>query len=357
MGDFRSFQSSRRGVANPMEPVVDPAGWSPEQLRDVAGWSYRIGEREADELAAGIAAVRRNGIPIVEVARENFPLAGFADILADVRRELMDGRGIVMLQHFPVERFDREETAIAYIGLGAHLGQTMSQNKQGHVLGHVKDIGGDYADPHTRGYMTRAEMRFHADACDYVGLLCLQTSRSGGASQVASSVTVYNRIIARRPDLAKVLTEDFYRSRSGETNAGDAPFFKQPIFSFTDGYFSATGAGAVIDKAQDLPGVPKFTAAQKEAIEVYRATVEECALDIDFKPGDIQFLNNFVMLHTRREYEDWPETARKRHLLRLWLSDPAGRPIPREQRQGRSGRGVRLKGVPLVAPLDVEAAA
>jgi hypothetical protein len=200
-------------------------------------------------------------------------------------------------------------------------------------------------------------MRFHADACDYVGLLCLQASRRGGASRVASSVTVYNRILERRPDLAEVLTQDFYRSRSGETDAGDAPFFKQPIFSFTDGYFSATGAGAVIDKAQDLPGVPKFTAAQNEAIAVYRATVEECALDIDFKPGDIQFLNNFVMLHTRREYEDWPEPARKRHLLRLWLSDPAGRPIPQAQRQGRSGRGVRLKGVPLVAPLDVEVAA
>jgi len=154
-----------------------------------------------------------------------------------------------------------------------------------------------------------------------------------------------------------VLTQDFYRSRSGEINAGDAPFFKQPIFSFADGYFSATGASAVIDKAQQLPGVPKFTAAQKEAIATYRATVEECALDIDFQPGDIQFLNNFVMLHTRREFEDWPEPARKRHLLRLWLADAVGRPIPQEQRQGRAGRGVRLAGVPLVAPLDVEAAA
>ncbi len=268
----------------------------------------------------------------------------------------MDGRGIVMLQNFPIERFDREETAIAYIGLGAYLGKTMSQNKQGHVLGHVKDLGGDYTDAHTRGYTTRAEMFFHADACDYVGLLCLQTSKSGGASRVASSVTVYNRILARRPDLAKVLTEDFYRSRSGEMNPGEAPFFKQPIFSFTDGYFSATGASAVVDKAQKLPGVPKFTDAQKEAVALYRATVAECALDIDFKAGDIQFLNNFVMLHTRREYEDWPEPARKRHLLRLWLSDPESRPIPQAQRQGRAGRGVQLAGVPLVAPLDVEEA-
>ncbi len=357
MGDFRSFQSSRRTPAMPMAPVVDPAGWSPDDLRHVASWTYPISERDGDELARGIAEVRRRGVPIVEIAHKHFPLGRFADVLADVRRELTDGRGIVMLRDFPIDRFDREETAIAYLGLGSHLGKTVSQNKQGHILGHVKDLGGDYADPHTRGYMTRAEMRFHTDACDYVGLLCLQASKRGGASRIASSVTVYNRILARRPDLARVLTEDFYRSNSGETNPGDPAFFKQPIFSFTDGYSSATGAGAVIDKAQNLPGVPKFTPAQEESIALYRATVEECALDIDFKPGDIQFLNNFVMLHTRREYEDWPDPARKRHLLRLWLSDPAGRPIPAEQRRGRSGRGVRLAGVPLSAPLEVEAAA
>lgn len=357
MGDFRSFKTARRLPAEPVQPVVDPAGWSPEDLKDVASWSYRITDRDADELAQGIAAVRRNGVAIVDVSRKHFPLGSFGDVLTDVRRELMDGRGIVMMGGFPLDRFDREETAIAYIGLGSWLGQTMSQNKLGHILGHVKDLGGDYADPNTRGYMTRAEMRFHTDACDYVGLLCLQPSKSGGASRIASSVTAHNRILKRRPDLAQVLTEDFYRSRSGEISPGDLPYFKQPIFSFTDGYFSATGVGAVIDKAQQLPGVPKFTPAQQEAVDVYRQTVEDCALDIDFRRGDIQFLNNFVMLHTRREYEDWPQEQRKRHLLRLWLHDPAGRIIPKEQRAGRSGRGVEIKGVVRVAPLDVVAAA
>jgi len=63
------------------------------------------------------------------------------------------------------------------------------------------------------------------------------------------------------------------------------------------------------------------------------------------------------MLHTRREYHDWPETERKRHLLRLWLYDPAGRPIPKAQREGRFGRGVSVKGVQRIAPLEAEAEA
>jgi hypothetical protein len=128
------------------------------------------------------------------------------------------------------------------------------------------------------------------------------------------------------------------------------------MFSFEQGYFSATGAGAAIDKAQQLPGVPKYTPVQAEAVDYYRDVVEELALDIDFKRGDIQFLNNFVMLHTRREYQDWPDEARKRHLLRLWLYDPDGRPIPKDQREGRAGRGVNVAGVRRVAPLEAEAA-
>jgi hypothetical protein len=357
VADFRTFDQVKRVPAVPMRPVVDPAGWLPDDLGDVSTWSYQITDRDIDELSVAVASVRRNGIAVEDVRRDNFPLKAFADVLADVRRELTDGRGIVMLQKFPIDRFDRQAQAITYLGMGTYMGQTMSQNRQGHILGHVKDLGGDYADPNTRGYMTRAEMLFHADACDYVGLLCIHGAKSGGASRVASSVSVYNRMLAQRPDLVKALTEDFYRSHTGEVNPGATPWFKQPIFSFIDGYFSATGAGAAIYKAQKLPGVPPFTPAQTEAVELYRKTVDECAIDIGFEPGDIQFLNNFVTLHTRREYEDWPEEARKRHLLRLWLSDPAGRPIPQDQREGRSGRGVHLDGVKLVAPLDVSAAA
>lgn len=356
MADFRSFKTARREPATRMQPVVDPAGWSADSLRDVSSWSYRFTASDVGEMETAVAHARRRGTPIAEITREDFPLAGLADVLHDVRRELLDGRGVVMMQGFPVDAFDRESTAIAYLGLGTYLGQTMSQNKFGHVLGHVKDLGGDYNDPVTRGYMTKAEMRFHADGCDYVGLLCLKTSKSGGESRVASSVTVYNTMLKRRPDLVEALCGDYYRSRSGEVNPGEASYFAQPIFSFTQGYFSATGAGAAVDKAQKLPGVPKWTPTQAEAVDVYRQVVEECAADIPFAPGDIQFLNNFVMLHTRRAYEDWPETDRKRHLMRLWLSDQQGRIIPAEQRNGRAGKGLRIAGVARIAPLDAQAA-
>src|SRR3954464_15012504 len=220
-----SHPMQRRPV-KAMQPIVAPTAWTPQDLREVSSWSYRLGELDRAELIAATQALK--GVALEEVSRANFKLSGMAKVMADVRRDLLEGRGIVMLQNFPVDRLDREGQAIAYLGIGAYLGERISQNREGHILGHVKDLGGDYADPNTRGYMTRAEMRFHTDPCDYVGLLCLQTAKNGGASRIASSVSVYNRMVAQRPDLAGVLADDLYSTRGGEVNPGEKPWFKQP---------------------------------------------------------------------------------------------------------------------------------
>lgn len=356
LSDFRTYHLKRRVPAVPMQPVIDPAEWSAESLLPVRDWTYRITDQDQDELLAAVDHFRKLELPMPDVSQASFPLPRLKDVLADIRRELIDGRGIVMVQDFPIHRLDRQGVALAYMGLGAYLGEKMVQNKHGHVLGHVKDLGESYGTT-GRSYNTSAEVRFHSDACDYVGLLCLHPAKKGGDSRVASSVTLYNKMLERRPDLVEVLTRDFYRSHNGEMTPGTTPWYKQPIFCFTDGYFSAIGAGSTIEKVLRLPGVPPLTPEQKEAIALYRSIVEEFAVDIEFKAGDIQFLANQVTLHSRRAFEDWPEPHRRRHLLRLWLRDPAGRPLPKEQRGTRRDRGVQIEGLKMFAPLDVKVAA
>ena len=55
--------------------------------------------------------------------------------------------------------------------------------------------------------------------------------------------------------------------------------------------------------------------------------------------GDLQFINNFVTVHTRTAFvDDAEDPARRRHLLRLWISRPeAGRPLCPEYAVWRSG--------------------
>lgn len=352
MNRFRTFYGSHRESARPMHAVKDPAAWEPADLNDVASWSYAFSDDDIRELMAATQRALREGTAPEAIDQHTFGLDTLAQTLEDVRMELANGRGIVMLQNFPVDRLDEVGRAIAYLGVGAYLGKTTSQNKDGHILGHVKDLGGDYFDPVVRAYKTKAGMQFHTDSCDYVGLLCLRTAKTGGESMVCSSVTVYNRMLERRPDLVEELTRDFYRSRFGEFNPGELPYYKHPMFTFHQGYFSSLGPGFTLEKAQGMPGVPAHTSAQKEAIRVYRETAAECAANIPFTPGDIQLLNNFVTLHARRGYEDWPDESQRRHLLRLWLADAKGRPVLPELRAGEFG-GVLLDGVVPNAPLDV----
>ena len=132
MGEFRSFKTAQRRPAEPMKRVVDPAAWVAEDLKDVSRWSYRLTDSDANELAEAVATVRRNDVSIVDIQKQDFPLNALADVLVDVRRELLDGRGIVMMSNFPLDRFDREGNAIAYVGLGAHLGASVLRRVVGH---------------------------------------------------------------------------------------------------------------------------------------------------------------------------------------------------------------------------------
>lgn len=337
MTSFGTFRTGRRIPARAGQPIVDPAGWEPEDLVAADDWIYRLTPDDIAEVQAAVDAVVTRGMAPQDICREVFPLPRFAAILADVRRELQEGRGIVVLRGLPVADMGRERAARAFLGIGAHLGKAVSQNAYGHLLGHVRDFGKNYDDPRFRGYQSNAALGFHCDHCDYVGLLCMQTSRSGGDSRVASAVTLYNRMLALRPDLVAVLERDFYFTRHGEVPPGKSEWYTQPVFSFHDGYFSARGVSAYIRKAQGLPGVPPFTPEQEEAMALYVATVETCAADIPFAVGDIQWLHNHVMLHSRRAFTDWPDTARRRHLYRLWIKEAQSRPLPEGVQENFNG--------------------
>ena len=353
MGDFRTFKTAKRVPAVPHEPVVDPAGWDPDELRDTERWTYHLTESDSEELIAGVKAARRNGIGDADMSPDTFPLEGFAEALEDIRCELADGRGAIRIQGFPIDRFDMEETVTAYLGLGSYLGTLEPQNKFGHLIGHVKDFSAVAQEKESRGYNTNISSSFHCDSTDYVGLMCFQEPKSGGNSQIASTVTIYNRFLSERPDLVACLMESFYKSRYSEQREGESPYYKCPVFAFVDGYISSTGFGRGFMQTQGQPGVPDFTKEQLDAIPVFERLAEECSIEMPFVRGDIQIVNNYVVVHSRRQFEDSPETGKCRHLMRLWLNDRNGRPI-HEDRLERRNRGLYLKDVVFNVPVDLK---
>ena len=100
-----------------------------------------------------------------------------------------------------------------------------------------------------------------------------------------------------------------------------------------------------------MPGVLDLTPAQNEAITLYGALAAEVAMDVDFEPGDISLVQNYVTLHARTRYEDWPEPERKRHLLRLWMSFDGARPLHGDIIRDHQS-GILEAGTVLHAPLE-----
>jgi hypothetical protein len=339
----------RREPAVLGRPIVDPAAWQPEEMTESEKWVYRLSPAEIAEIDKAIARVEDHDIALLDVGRDDFVLPELEASLQEMRDEVMLGRGFALLRGLPVARMTRQQQAIAYWGICQHFGEPVAQNVRGHLLGHVKDLGGDYEK--VRGYMTRATMDFHCDSADILALGCLQPAKSGGEHRICSSVSLYNALLEERPDLVAELGFRFYRTRQGAIPPGENdPWMRQAVFSVADGCFAARGVSAGIRKAQKLEGVPKLTKKQTEALQAFKDMAAAQSFAVHFEVGDISFVCNHTTLHARSAFEDFPEPERKRHLLRMWISNGL-RPVHEDIE--RRIRGVHVPSGKLAAPLDV----
>ncbi|APR82541.1 Hypothetical protein A7982_07890 [Minicystis rosea] len=281
----------------------------------------------SDELGAIerlVERLERIGKPASALTRDDALLEeDLARAVATWRKALAHGLGFVLVRGLPVHQMSEEEATLAYWALGVHLGTPAPQNIQGELLTHVRDTGADPGLPSTRLYTTRAEQDFHTDGADIIGLLCLRTARSGGLSRIVSSIAVIDAVHTRRPDLARVLFEDF-PWHYHETGMPAPIWFTRPVCSIRGGRLNTFFIAWYIRRSQEIDGAPRLRPDQEEAIRLVEAIANDPALylDMEFRPGDIQILKNSVVLHKRTAYEDWDAPAEKRHLLRLWLAAP-----------------------------------
>lgn len=311
--------------------VEGAAAWYGRDMVTSSEWIHALEPEDIKEIDRAIDSFHAGGFSMADISPETFPLPTLSKKLNQVLGEILGGRGFVLLRGLPVERYGKGDSAIAYLGIGAHLGSFRSQNAKGHLLGHVRDMGADISQAKTRYYQTNRGLEYHTDSCDIVGLLCLQTAKSGGESRIISSVTIYNEMMARRPDLAVQLFHAFPTDRRGEIPEGMKPWFEVPVFNWHAGHLTTIYSGQYIRSAQkNCPQARRLTQEEIEALEMLDNLTNDPTLNLqmEFRVGDMQFLHNHQILHSRTDFEDWPEPENRRHLLRLWLSPKTARPLP-----------------------------
>ncbi len=349
--------SGNPGIAMPGGPIAGPAAWYGRDLENSTAWIHQISTQELEELDAALDAVKAGNLDIAEIRRADFALPTFGKTLDALRGDVLRGRGFVLLRGLPMDRYTFEEAAILYWGVGCYFGSAVPQNAKGHLLGHVIDLGRDPQDTSARIYQTTARQTYHVDTCDIVSLLCVQKAKSGGLSSLVSAVTIFNEMAKRRPDLAAVLFDTFDADRRDEVPPGRNPYYSAPVFSWHDGLLTTQFVRRYIESARRFSDLDPLTDVQIEAMDLFEKLADELCLFMDFEPGDMQFVHNHQILHDRTEFEDFPD--KKRHLLRLWLCPPDGRPLPPSFEDKYNGDieignrgGMYIDGATLHAPLE-----
>ena len=344
------------------ERISGPSAWYGPEIARRSEWLEILTPEERAEIGVATERLAASGLDVAKIRKGDFPLPILAPRLARICKDVLAGRGFALIRGLDLAPGDIRRAAIAFFGMGSHLGSARPQNAHGHVLGHVHDLGRSSADPNVRIYQTHERQTFHTDSCDIVGLLCLAPAKSGGLSTLVSAVTIYNEFRRRRPDLLPILFEPIETDRRGEIPAGAKPYFRIPVFSWHAGLLSVIYQRQYIESARRFPDVPPLTPRQVEALDLFDALANDPALlmNMEFRPGDIQLVHNHTLLHDRTAFEDWPELERKRHLLRLWLAPPDARPLPAAYAErygsvvpGDRG-GVVVPGQTLNAPLEVK---
>ena len=309
---------------------IGPEAWYGPDMAGRRDWIVALEPDDVAEIERAVRPIAARARDIAGLTRADFPLPRMCAVLAEALRELLHGRGFVLLRGLPTDRMSVREAAIAFFGMGAHLGGARPQNASGHLLGHVVDLGLSSRDPHVRIYQTSERQTYHTDSCDVVALMCLATARRGGLSTLVSSTTIFNEMRRRRPDLLALLFQPIATDRRGEVPAGMRPWFEIPVFSWHQGHLTALYHRPYIDSAQRFSGAARLGPAQIAALDLFDelANDPELHLHMELRPGDVQLVHNHTVLHDRTAFEDWEEVARRRHLLRLWLACPGARPLP-----------------------------
>ncbi|HEX3185796.1 MAG TPA: TauD/TfdA family dioxygenase [Pyrinomonadaceae bacterium] len=347
-------------VTPSVREVRDASAWYGAAMMARGDWLERLAEEEVDELESAVRRIESSKSDVAAMTAEDVALPTLGPRLRRILDEVLNGRGFVVIRALPLERWTRRQAALAFLAIGVHLGNLRMQNAEGHLLGHVRDLGRSSDDPNARIYQTRERQTHHTDSCDVVALLCLRPAKAGGRSSLVSSTTIFNEIRRQRPDLLKVLMEPIETDRRGEVPDGSKPYFTIPVFNYHEGLMSAIYQRQYIESARRFPGVPPLTPTQIEALDLLDQLANDPNLNLtmEFQPGDIQLVHNHTILHDRTAFEDYPEPERKRHLLRLWLAPRGARPLPEvfaerfgSVRPGDRG-GVTVPGATPTIPFD-----
>ena len=316
------------------EPIEGPSVWVGRNVRPE---DYRVELTSAslDEIHRAVDEMRVYPLPTIVLRPDDFAMPACRQQMARVRHILDHGVRFAIVDRLPVAELDASEATAVYWLLSSMVSRPVAQKLDGTLVYDVLDTGQEaLPGSGVRPDKTNIEIRFHNDNAynntppDYVGLLCWRQAMSGGHSRVISFHTAHNALLARHPNKLPRLYQPFWFDRQREYRAGEPPIFSAPVFENTAAV-KARFSVHQINSGYAMRGEP-IDSEGAAAISAMFEIVEEDGLSVDFdlEPGQMQFVDNRALGHSRTAFVDYSEPDRKRHLVRLWMRDAGRRAYP-----------------------------
>lgn len=289
-------------------------------------WLVSIDTAGREEILRWLRFIRQHPLPVLLRSPDQFEMPHCRSVLERIRQILEQGVHLTVLDGLPLDEMDVDEAKTLGWILCAMLGRLVPQKWDGKMIYDVRDEGTPYTIG-VRASVTNVGLDFHTDTPfndyvpRYVGLLCLQPAPMGGLSRALSLAIVHNIMRARFRQHLHRLYEPFYFDRQMEHTPNESRSRKYPIFAFSDrlqvrcnttlirnGYYLA---GDVLDEASDA------------ALAAFQDVLSDESLwwEHQLQRGQMQFINNVDVAHTRTAFQDADDPSLKRHLVRYWIRD------------------------------------
>ena len=135
-------------------------------------------------------------------------------------------------------------------------------------------------------------------------------------------MAIHNQMVRECPELAAALYEPMPYDTRGEQAEGASAFYTVPAFTEHAGRLFVRFIPQYILASQRHTDAPRLSATAREAIARMSALANDPDFNVymDLQPGEMQFINNYHVLHGRTAYQDDVAHGYKRHLKRLWLA-------------------------------------
>jgi len=329
---------TQHGLPNNFPSQIDgPLNWTGSELEE-KDWLVNLDQEDI----LSIEAATENHLQIWDSVRcvspASFPISDrLAEKLRGTVGKLYDGCGFAIIRGLKPEKYDPLERMVIFMGLSSYVGNRLGvQDNKGNALCHLTNMyplfkEGEVNSP---GY-SNVHMPFHTDIADVIANFFIGVADNGGASLIASSSKVYNDLAASKPHVLNTLANKWQLNQFSSSKYTDS-YYNRPLLFTKEGkiFLTLTRRSFTGSSPRDKPS--PITLLQADALDSVQFAAAEHAIRIEPRAGDLQFINNLNVVHSREKFEDSSigMGSQRRHAVRAFITnDERAYPLPEELKE------------------------